>query len=355
MIVSKSFLPVEFIFHPSWWHRHHGITFREDFFFDPCKRVELEQTMRAALHARFGDLGLGEANASPRPVIGPVNIAAGWLPSGVLGCEIRFHDDASPEVFPANLNDEQIMALETPDLETNPLFGRIICMMDALEARFGYLEGDVNWEGLQNVALNLRGSQLFVDYYENPPLARHLLDVVTETLKKITTYVRKRTGSTSIAVNRIVAAVDPRISLHPNCSVQMISPKMYHEILLPCERELAHELYPYGVHHCGVDMHKLAHEYAQVEGLEFLDVGWGSDVAACRAALPDVFFSLRLSPIRVATLTPKEVAADAELLLRAAAPLSRAALCCINLDDTTPDENVRAIFHVAERYRRYGA
>ncbi len=353
MIASKSFLPVEVVFHPSWWHRHYGITFREDFFFDACKRVACEQAMRAALYARFGDLGLGERNAAPRPVIGPVNIAAGWLPSGVLGCEIRFYDRASPEVIPANLSDEQVMALEAPDLETNMLFSKTIHMMDALEAQYGYLEGDLNWEGLQNVALNLRGSQLFVDYYENPALARHLLDVVAATLKKITTYVRKRTRSTSIAVNRIVGAVDPRISLHPNCSVQMISPKMYHEFLLSYERELASELNPYGVHHCGVDMHKVAKEYAQVAGLEFFDVGWGSDIAACRSALPNAFFSLRLSPIRVAILTPEQVAEDAEGLLHAAGPLSQAALCCINLDDSTPDENVRAIFRVAERYRRY--
>jgi len=44
-----------------------------------------------------------------------------------------------------------------------------------------------------------------------------------------------------------------------------------------------------------------------------------------------------------------------EGLLLSAGKLERAALCCINLDDTTPDENVRAIFEVAERFRRFGA
>ncbi len=355
MIIPKTFLPVEVVFHPSWWHRHYGLTFDQAFFFDPCRRVESERAMRAALYSRFGDLGLGEKDAVPRPVIGPVNIAAGWLPSAVLGCEIRYYDHASPDVIPANMKDEQIMALEVPDLETNPVFSKLTAMMNTLEAQYGALEGDVNWEGLQNVALNLRGSQLFADYYENPALARRLLDVIAATLKNITAYVRKRTGSTSIAVNRIVGAVDRRISLHPNCSVQMISPKMYHEFLLPYERELARDSYPYGVHHCGVDMHKVCKEYAQVDGLEFFDVGWGSDIAACRAALPNAFFSLRLSPIRVASATPDQVAADAEGLLRAAGPLHQAALCCINLDDTTPDENVRAIFQIAEQYRNYGA
>lgn len=359
MIVPKTLLPVEIVFHPSWWHRHYGLNFDEAFFFDPDRRVEDERTMRRALHARFGDpeqssgqaLSLGEANAPPRPVIGPVNIAAGWLPSAVLGCEIRYFDDASPEVIPANWPDEKILALDVPNLETNPVFSRLIAMMDALEEQYGALEGDVNWEGVQNVALNLRGTQLFLDYYDNPALARRLLDVVCETLIAIATYVRRRTGSTSLAVNRIVGSVNQCVSLHPNCTVQMISPQMFHDFLFESECKMARALYPYGIHHCGNDMHKVCCDYAQIEGAEFFDVGWGSDVAACRSALPNAFFSLRLSPVRVASLTPAEIAADAEGLLRAAGPLERAALCCINLDDSTPDENVRAIFRVAEKYR----
>jgi len=78
-------------------------------------------------------------------------------------------------------------------------------------------------------------------------------------------------------------------------------------------------------------------------------------VATCRAALPNAVFSLRLSPNRVSSLPREQVVADVESLLRAAGPLERAAVCCINLDDRTPDENVRAIFQTVERYRHYGA
>ncbi len=354
-IEPKSFLPVEVVFHPSWWHRHYGIMFDEAFFFDPDKRVESERVMRAALHERFGDLGLGEAQAAPRPVIGPVHLAAGFLISAMLGCQVRYLENASPEVIPSNLTDEQVQSLEVPNLDENPVFHRLIDLMQGLEARFGYLEGDVNWEGVQNVALNLRGPQLFVDYYENPALARRLLDIASQAIEATAAYIRRRTGSNSIAVNRVVGAVDARISLHSNCTVAMISARTYRQYLLDYDRQMAQVLYPYGIHHCGADMHKVRHEYAQVNGAEFFDVGWGSDVVACRAALPNAIFSLRLSPVRVATLTPAQVAADVEGLLRAAGPLERAALCCINLDDTTPDDNVRAIFEVAERYRRYGA
>ena len=47
-------LPVEIVLHPSWWHAHAGITFDEDFFYHPAKRVESERHMEAVLRERFG-------------------------------------------------------------------------------------------------------------------------------------------------------------------------------------------------------------------------------------------------------------------------------------------------------------
>jgi hypothetical protein len=89
-----------------------------------------------------------------------------------------------------------------------------------------------------------------------------------------------------------------------------------------------------------------------VPGLAYVDVGWGSDVAACRAALPDAVFSLRLSPARLRVQTPAQVRVDVERLLAHAGPLDRLALCCVAVDADTPDENVRAIFEAAAQARR---
>jgi hypothetical protein len=134
----------------------------------------------------------------------------------------------------------------------------------------------------------------------------------------------------------------------------MISPGAYQMFLLEPELLLAERLQPYGIHHCGNNLHRHAPVYAQVPAM-FFDVGWGSDVAVARRALPEAFFSLRLNPGRLLRGTPVEASADAEQLLRSGAPLERAGLCCINIDADTPDENVWAVFGVVQRYRRYGA
>lgn len=343
-------LPVDLVFHPDWWHTHYGVNFEEAFHFDPQVRVESERRMRQALYERFGDLGLGEADARLRPVVGPVHLNFGFVVQAMLGCQVRFAPNVSPQVVCARLTDEQVMELKVPDIKSAPLMRETIAMMNALEAEYSYLEGDIPWDGVLNIALDLRGQQLFLDFYDNPALVYHLFDIIAYTTCEVARYVKQRTGTTSISVNRIIASVDPCLNLHSNCSVQMISNQTYERFLLPYENWLAAQLQPYGVHHCGNNMHRII-AYAKIKDAVFFDVGWGSDVAACREILPDAFFSLRLSPARLRDRAPQQVMSDVENLLARAGPREQVAVCCIGIDSTVPDANIRAIFETVERYR----
>jgi len=354
-VEPRTFIPVDVVFHPNWWHRNYGISFEEPFFFDPDVRVREEVKMRRALHERFGDLGLGEPDPRPEPVVGPVHLAAGYLTAAALGCRVEFFKDAPPEVLPRNLSEEEFRSYEPPPLDETPLMRSFMKLMDSLETRFGYLTGDVNWAGIHNDAVNLRGQEWFLDYYRSPGLVHRMLDLLAEFVVEFVSLVCRRTGTSSLSVNRVIAGVDPGINLHSNCTVTMISPEFYREFVFPRENRLAGKLVPYGIHHCGNNMDVYAGEYAGVSGSVFFDVGWGSDVARCRRLLPDRVLSLRLSPARLMRQTPDEVSADVSRLLEAARPLNLTAVCAVNLDYGTPDDNVRAIFDTVERYRHYGA
>jgi uroporphyrinogen-III decarboxylase len=231
---------------------------------------------------------------------------------------------------------------------------QLIADMDALEAEYGYLVGDTNTDGLLNAAYHLYGQNLFIDFYEAPQRVQRLLELIGELIVDVALYLRERTGSCSVAVNRMVSHIAPGLFLHANCSVQMISPDSYREIQLPIEQRMAERIQPYGIHHCGNNTHKIAPVYAELPAAYF-DVGWGSDVAQCREALPNAFFNLRLNPVRMINCTPQEIAEDTEKLLSAAGPLEQTGICCINMDAATPDDNIFAMFDVVQRYRRYGA
>ncbi len=55
--IQSDLLPVDVVFHPSWWHKHAGIIFDEDFYYHPLKRVEAEKRMEKLLYERFGQFG----------------------------------------------------------------------------------------------------------------------------------------------------------------------------------------------------------------------------------------------------------------------------------------------------------
>lgn len=350
---SREFLPVELVFNPNWWHQTAGICFDQSFYLDPQARIRNDVIMRHTLYQRYGELGLGEPNPEPRPVIGSHYVAGGFVIPALLGADIWFAADAAPQPRPMHLKSEQIDQLEKPDLRQTWPMTELIAQMDALESEWGYLTGDLNTDGLLNAAYHLYGAELFTDFYNAPQRVQHLLKVIAELIVDVSEYVRQRTGSCSISVNRMVSRVDPRLFLHANCSVPMISPRSYRAMQLPIEQKMAQRIQPFGIHHCGDNLQRYASAYAELS-ISFLDVGWGSDVAACRRALPDVFFNLRLSPVRMLTCTPKEIAADTESLLHAAGPLGLAGVCCINMDYGTPDENIFAMYEVVEKYRQRG-
>ncbi len=252
--------------------------------------------------------------------------------------------------MPLELTPEQVDAFEKPDFRTTWPMNELIAQMDALEAEWGYVVGDMNTDGLLNAAYHIYGQNLYVDFYKAPERVKKLLDWIGELIVDVALYLRERTGSCSISVNRMVERVDPTMFFHANCSVQMISPTSYQELHLAVEKDMAARIAPYGIHHCGNNLHKIAPAYAELP-LAMVGVGWESNVAKVREALPDAFLNLRLSPIRMLQNSPTEIAADTEMLLQAAGPLDKTGICCINMDFGTPDENLFAMYEVVEKYR----
>ncbi len=339
-------IPAELIFAPNWWFKNYGIAFDRGFYFDRATRIENDVRMRRALWERFG---LGEPDPQPRPVIGSMHVAGGFVLPALFGVEIRFAENQAPWPVPREMSRDELMAMRVPDIENTWPMSEWIADMNALSWEHGCVAGDFDLDGVLNTALHLRGQQLYLDFYDDPELVEHLFGVITETIIYLARYVAARTGTNSIACNRSILNVDPSIFLHANCSVQMISPAIYERLLLPHEQRMARQLAPYGIHHCGDNLHLFAKAYATL-GVRFVDVGWGSEVGRCRRDLPDAFLNLRLSPVRMLNCTATEIRADALSLVEAAASAANIGLCAINMDHGTPDENVQAMLEVARTF-----
>jgi hypothetical protein len=250
---TTNIFPVGIVLSPEWWYVHEGITFDRDFFFDPLKRVKSEQKMEKALYERWGKYGLGTQKDEKRPEIGAVHLAAGFMLSEMMGCKVRYSKNHPPQVMPAK---QDSLSLNVDDAFKSDTFKNFNRMKRQLKQKYGYLSGDVNWGGILNIALDLRGEDIFTDSMMYRDLVCGFFKAISEVIDKFTLIVQSETGTSSISVNRNVRHFDKPVFLHSECSHTMVSTDDYESLLLEYDIKWSQQKRPFGIHYCGCDPHR---------------------------------------------------------------------------------------------------
>ena len=347
-LLENPILPVDIVLAPPWWYRHAGITFDPDFFYHPARRVEVEQQMENVLYERWGRYGLGADKDEKRPEVGAVHLAAGFMLSEMLGCEVEYKEDQPPTVLPAAI---ESLEINPDDAFTSPAWKRFETLSGELKKRHGHLTGDVNWGGILNVALDLRGEMLFMDMFDKPGRVHAFLKAIADVTERFVDHIQTETGTSSISVNRVVKQFDKPVWLHSECSHTMISNDNYEDFLMTYDAAWAESHRPFGIHYCGEDPHRYAEIFAKLPHLDFLDVGWGGDVKELRRHLPDTFLNIRLSPVEIVKKDTEEIKKTVAQLVRESGNPWLTGVCCINMDDKVADEQVAAVFEAVETLR----
>ena len=136
----------------------------------------------------------------------------------------------------------------------------------------------------------------------------------------------------------------------------MISVDDYERFLMGFDVEWSRKYRPFGIHYCGQDPHRYAETFARLPHLDFLDVGWGGDVAKLRQHLPHTFLNVRYSPVEIVRQTPDEIRATVRRLVHESANPWLTGVCCINMDDQVRDEQITALLEeVAQLRQEYAA
>ncbi|MBN2579867.1 MAG: hypothetical protein JXB10_12840 [Pirellulales bacterium] len=346
--LKNRMLPVEIVLGPPWWHHHEKISFDRDHFYHPARRVEDERKMEDVLYQRWGRYGLGAAHGQDVPVVGAVHLAAGYLISEMLGCAVEYVEDGPPLVRPLGLKEP---VLRPESAWESPAFKRTLTLFDALKTKYSRLTGDINWSGVLNLALDLRGEAVFLDMLDRPGDVQTFLGQIASVIERFTQVLSQATNSTSVSVNRLVRHLEGKVFLHSECSNVMLSTADYEKYFFDIDAQWSRKYRPFGIHYCGKDPHRYAPVYAKLPYLDFFDVGWGGDVAEIRKHLPGTFLNLRLSPVEIVGQTPEEIRATIRRLVLASANPYLTGVCCINMDQNVRDEQITAILDEVEALR----
>ena len=152
-------------------------------------------------------------------------------------------------------------------------------------------------------------------------------------------------------VTSIIKQALPGVYLTSNCSVTMISNKMYRNFLLEYDTALANAFPVFGIHHCGNNMENVIEGYLDVPNLKFIEIGAGSDLNKIAAALDarsrrDMLCNIRYSPVKLKTADRAVIEADTDAAIAAFGGDEKLYFSCVGIDAETTDEQVKAYLSV---------
>jgi len=345
-VTSKKHIPLGVGFYPDWWYQNYGISFNRTYYYDAEYRVESQAKMQKILYDRFGDVGLGNPDPAPKPLI---TFGMVMLPA-IFGCDIVYKDEALPWAMPLNLSKEECDKLTVPDLMKASPMKEVLEQISHLKSKYGHVVGDINTTGVQNLALKLRGDELYIDMYEDPEFSHRLLNFCAQCMIALWKLISPITGTGAVDVTPMC---DPSIYCVANCTVEQISGATYEEFGLPYDNILAEACHPFGIHHCG-SLDAVVEYYAKVKHLVFVEAGFGTDFAASRKILgPDVAFNARISPVLMKNGSAQEVEAAVKDAIDQGAPLKNFSVDTVGLTNGVPDDNVRIARKTAMEYGQF--
>jgi len=296
-------------FSEAWYHSNYGFTFGERYHFDPVFRTEQDREAMRLLYDRFGQAGIGEEDPQPRPHL---EICGHRLVSALLGCEVVYQDDQAPTCrhLPV-VSAADIAAIPKPDWDINRWVREFRRQGGLILQRYGFTDAAINHGGPLNAASTILGNAALLYLAESPEIMGMFLEMIADVC--IDSYDR-------LTVEFDPKAASGREMFIGNCPVMMISPRTYCEIVLPVDLRLRQRVRKFGLHHCG-PMNPYLGAYKKLEPLEYIEVGWGSDVGAVRQAFPDSTLDLMINIYDLQSMTRlaiRELIAD---MVRQAGPM----------------------------------
>lgn len=326
------FLRPEIGFTPNWYHQSLGIDFGEKWHTDPVYRKRSLTEMRIEIDNRFPGNQIGKHDDETPDLLtglfGACSIAA------IYGVPVRFETDQWPVSGHVHISEEEMEKLRPPDLSANSFFLKIMEQVDWISRNEGKVYGFMNWQGVLNNAQRIRGQELFMDFYMNPEAVKNLLDCVCTTMIDAAKILQQKQRENGIEFTFFTVS---------NCLVNMLSPELYNEFILPFDQKIAIAFDTIGIHNCAWSATPYLDDYAQVPKVGYIDMGMDSDLEKAKKLFPETRRAIMYTPMDVANKTPGQIRNDMEIIAGKYGPCD---IVAADIEYGTPDEKVKDLIKI---------
>ena len=325
---------LSFSFLPGWWNRNFGVKFGDSYYMDPEYRMKQSAEVKKLYAQNYGSLLVNEPDT--REV--PVKLDFGNATTGMyVGCEYEFPDDDAARN--KHLEPEKLDSIKLPEKidEVFP-YKEIVSQTNYMNQKYNQNEmPSILPRGILNEAFLIEGDKILSDMYENPEEARRILDFSYDLLEKTVEY------NAGIGYRGLVRVL--------NCMVELVSPDMYEEWLLPYDQKIfalsvKHGM-TFGIHHCGHFIGKLIDQYRKIPKFAYLQIGFDSDLEKTIRMFPEAELFYIFDPVYCMNESKSNIAKKAENILCQAKDSAKDISVGVGaIDYGVPLENLQVIFDV---------
>lgn len=335
----EPFLRPEIGFTPRWYHDATGATFGEKWHADPASRRDAIVAMAKETKRRFGgraDIGIFQDADQPLDLL--TGTYGALLIPGIYGVPIKFQDLDWPwSQHGQFLSDEMAGQLEPPELDGNPCWEQFMNQVEWIARENGKVVGFMNWQSVVNNAYRLRGEELFPDMISEPDRVKHIFACVAQTMIEGMRRLYERQKASGVELTHVTIS---------NCLVNLLSPEMYEEFVLPFDRRIAEAFSMIGIHNCAWNADPYVPHYAMLPEVAYVDMGLESNLVQARAAFPTTRRALMYTPMDVKEKTLPQLTDDLERIAREYGPCD---VVFADIDRGVPDQRIHELIDLCAR------
>jgi len=335
-------LRVSLGFIPRWYHERLGIDFSEIWHTDPLYRYDTLVKMKTCLHELFPSVPNFKTEFDSRGIEKTCATISGVhgikLIPMIYGLDVKYSKDDWPDNLAGQfLSKEQLLDLKPFDVSRSPVVIQLMEQMNVIEKNFGPIHGYLNYQGILNVAIKLRGTEIFTDMIDDPDFAHHLFGHIADTIMQVSKLVQERQRKSGFDIDLLSMS---------NCVMNMISPDLYREFVLPCDAALSKEYRRFGIHTCNWNITPYIEVLREIDKMGYIDMGMMSDMKKVKDVFSDARRAVFYPPMELEQKSIKEIEKDIEKIYRELSPCD---IVMADVTNTTEDEKVRQFLDLAAR------
>lgn len=334
---TASAMRVSLGFEPAWFRYRCDVDFSQRWHRDPAYRYQSLAGMQAELCRAFPEVsywkrGNGEDLATISGCYGAYVIPQ------LFGLKLRYSPERWPVLEPGRkLSVPEVEQLDADRLLAGPLVEELFDQMAAIERQWGRICGYLNWQGVLNIAFELRGQDIFLDMHDRPELAHHLFSTIGAVIIRLAQSVQQRQRESGFYVNHLCVS---------NCTINMISPSAYRQFLFRHDEKIAASFERFGVHTCNWNVTPYLETLQKLPKVGYLDMGMESNMVKAKEMFPQARRAVMYSAVKLQEASVEEIAADMAKIHRELSPCD---VVMADIQASTPDKRVKELLGICAR------